>query len=232
MRFSSDFGFEAPDWTCRLTYNSNYSKSNGSASLLRRSSANRTFCKSLNLQPASLEEAQLIKRFANHRTSVQRSNDLLELHHDGIKLSLLQKRSTSLSWIESAPKSTCRNNPDTQHRKFSVSSTSFSIYTCLVHPRRPAENYETLDGLVPPGKSSGRAIRRPIEGLISKPLLRKITYGMLPLLPTMQEPFRYRRRHWVKLHPICCFFSLWADQFPLAPAQTSGSDRTLTLDRF
>ena len=53
-------------------------------------------------QPARLEEAQLIERFANHRTSVQRSNHLLELRHDGIKLSLLQKRSISFSWIELA----------------------------------------------------------------------------------------------------------------------------------
>ena len=39
-------------------------------------------------QSACLEEAQLIERFANHRTSVQHSNHLLELRHDSIKLSL------------------------------------------------------------------------------------------------------------------------------------------------
>ena len=157
-------------------------------------------------------------------------NHLLELRHDGIKLSLSQKRSTSFSWIEPARRSTGRNNPDTQHRKCSVSSTSFSTCTCPVYPGRPAENYETLYGLVPPGKSSGRATRRPAEGTISRPLLREVIYGMLPLLPTMQGLFRYRRRHWVKPHLICHLFSLWTDQFPLAPAQTSESGRTLTLD--
>ena len=202
------------------------------ASLFGRSSANRTFCKSSNLQPARLEEAQLIERFANHRTSVQRSNHLLELRHDSIKLSLSQKRSTSFSWIEPAQRSTDRNNPDTQHRKCSVSSTSFSTCTCPVHPGRPAENYETLHRLVPPGKSLGRATRRPAEGTIFRLLLWEVTYGMLPLLPTMRGPFRHRRRHWVKPHPICRLFSSWADQFPLALAQTSGSGRTLTLDWF
>ena len=195
-----------------------------------RSSANQTFCKSSNFQLARLEEAQLIERFANHRTSVERSNHLLELRHKGIKLSLSQKRSTSLSWIEPAQRSTSRNNPDTQHHKCSVPSTS--TCTCSVYLGRLTENYETLHGLVPLGKSLGRATKRPAEDSISRPLLWEVIYEMLPLLPTMQEPFRYRRRHWVKLHPICCFFSLWADQFPLAPAQTSGSDRTLTLDRF
>ena len=202
------------------------------ASSFGRSSANRTFCKLSNLQPARLEEAQLIERFANHRTSVQRSNHLLELRHDGIKLSLSQKRSTSFSWIEPARRSTGRNNPDTQHRKCSVSSTSFSTCTCSLHPGRSAKNYETLHGLIPLGKSSGKATRRQAEGMISRPLLQEVIYGMLPLLPTMQEPFRYCRRHWVKPHPICRLFSSWADQFPLAPAQTSGSGRTLTLDWF
>ena len=55
------------------------------------------FCKSSNLQPARLEKAQLIKRFANHQTSTQRLNHLLELRHNGIKLLLLQKRLTSFS---------------------------------------------------------------------------------------------------------------------------------------
>ena len=137
-----------------------------------------------------------------------------------------------LSWIKPAQRSIGRNNPNTQYRKCSVSSTSFSTCTCLVYPERPAENYKTLHGLVPLGKSSGRATKRPAEGSISRPLLREVTYGMLPLLPIMQGPFRYRRRHWVKPHPICRLFSSWADQFPLAPAQTSGSGRTLTLDQF
>ena len=188
----------------------------------------------LNLtgQLARLEEAQLIKRFANHWTSIQCSNHLLKLCHNGIKLSLLQKCSTSFSWIEPARRSTDRNNPDTQHRKCSISSTSFSTCTCPVHPRRPAENYETLHRLVPPGKLSGRATRRPAEGTISRPLLREVTYGVLPLLPIMQGPFRYRRHHLVKPHPICRLFSSWVDQFPLVLAQTSGSGRTLILNRF
>ena len=94
------------------------------------------------------------------------------------------------------------------------------------------ENYQTLYGLVPQGKSSGRAIRRPVKDLISIPLLRKVTYWMLLLLPTMQVSFRYCQRHWVKPHPIYHLFSLWADQFPLAPARMLGSGRTLTLDWF
>ena len=88
----------------------------------------------LNLtgQLARLEEAQLIERFANHQTSVQHLNHLLKLRHNGIKLSLLQKRSTSFSWIKLAQKSTNKNNPDTQHHKCSISSTSFSTCTCLI----------------------------------------------------------------------------------------------------
>ena len=127
-------------------------------------------------QPARLEEAQLIERFANHRTSVQRSNHLLELRHDGIKLSLSQKRSTSFSWIEPARRSTSRNNPNTQYRKYSVSSTSFSTCTCPVHPRRPVENYKTLHALVSQEKSLEKATRRPAEGTISRFLLRKVIY--------------------------------------------------------
>ena len=73
-------------------------------------------------------------------------------------------------------------------------------------------------------------MRRLDESTISRPLLRKFIYGMLLL--TMQGLFRYRRRHRVKPYPICHFFSLWADQFLLAPAQTSGSGRTLTLNQF
>ena len=159
-------------------------------------------------------------------------NHLLELRHNGIKLSFLQKRSTSFSWIKLAERSIGRNNPDTEHRKCSISSTSFSICTYLVYLGRPVENYKTLHRLVPLRKLSGRAMKRLVEGSISRPLLQEVTYGMLPLLPIMQGPFRYYRCHWVKPHSICCFFSLWADQFPLAPAQMSGSGRTLTLNRF
>ena len=201
-------------------------------SSFRRSSANWTFCKSSNLKPACLEEGQLIKHFANHWTSVQRSNYLLELFYNGIKLSLLQKHSTSFSWIEPAQRSNGRNNSYIQYRKCSVSSTSFSTCTCLIHPGRPAENYTTLHRLVPPGKSSGRATRRSAKGSIFRPLLRKVTYWMLPLLATMQGLFRYRRRYWVKPHSICCLFSSLTDQFPLVPAQLSRSSRTLTLDWF
>ena len=136
-------------------------------------------------QPACLEEAQLIKRFANHQTSVQRSNHLLKLRHNGIKLSLSQKRSTSFSWIEPAQRSTGRNNPDTKYRKCSVLSTSFSTCTCFVHQGRPAKNYETLHGLVSLRESSGRATRRPAEGTIPRSLLREVTYRILPPLPTM-----------------------------------------------
>ena len=181
-------------------------------------------------QPVCLEEAQLIKRFANDRIFVQCLNHLLKLRYNGIKLSLSQKRSTSLSWIELDQKSTGRNNPDTQHHKCFVSSTNFNTCTCPIHLGKPEENYETLHGLVPSGKSLGRATRRPVKGSISRLVLRKVTYGMLPLLPTMRGPFQYRRRHWVKPHPICRLFSSWADQFPLALAQTLGSGRTLTLD--
>ena len=136
-------------------------------------------------QPACLEEAQLIEYFANHRTSVQHSNHLLELHHDGIKLSLLQKHSISFSWIEPAQRSIGKNNPNTQHRKCFISSTSFSTCTCSVYPGRPVENYETLHRLISLRKLSGRVTRRPAKGKISRPLLWKVTYGMLPLLQTM-----------------------------------------------
>ena len=164
-------------------------------------------------QLAHLEEAQLIKRFANHQFSVQRSNHLLELRHNGIKFLLLQKRLTSFSWIKPAWRSIGRNNPNTQHCKCSVSSTSFSICTCTVYPGRPEENYETLHRLVFPEKLLEKATRRPAEGTISRPLLWEVTYKMLPLLLTMQELFRYRWRHWVKPHPICHFFSLWRISF-------------------
>ena len=53
-------------------------------------------------QPAGLEETQLIECIANHRTSIQSSNYLLEFRNNGIKLSLLQKCSTTFSWIELA----------------------------------------------------------------------------------------------------------------------------------
>ena len=48
-------------------------------------------------QPAHLEEAQLIKRFANDQTFVKRLNHLLELRHNSIKSLFLQKRLTSFS---------------------------------------------------------------------------------------------------------------------------------------
>ena len=145
---------------------------------------------------------------------------------------LLQKRSISLSWIELAQRSTGRNNSNTQNCKYSVSSTSFNTCTYLVYLGRSAENYETLYELVPLGKSLGRATRRPAEGTISRLLLWEVTYEMLLLLPIMQGPFQYRQCHWVKTHLICRLFSSWADQFQLAPAQTLGSGKTLTLDQF
>ena len=152
-------------------------------------------CKLSNFQPVCLEETQLIEHFANHRTSVQCLNHLLKLYHNGIKLLLLQKCSTNFSWIKPARRSTSRNNLNTQYCKCSISNINFSTYTYLVHPKKPAKNYKTLHGLVLPGKSLGRAMRRLAKGKISRLLLQKITYGMLPLLPTMQESFRYCRRH-------------------------------------
>ena len=152
-------------------------------------------CKSSNIQPAHLEEAQLIKHFTNHWTSVQCLNHLFELCHDGIKLFLLQKRLISFSRIELAWRSNNRNNPNTQHYKCSVSSSSFSTCTCFLYLGRPTENYKTLHRLVPLKKLSGRATRRPAEGTISRPLLGEVTYGMLSLLLTMKGLFRYCRHH-------------------------------------
>ena len=148
------------------------------------------FCKSSNLQPAHLEEAQLIKCFANHQTFVQHSNHLLKLRHNGIKLLLLQKCSTSSSWIEQAWRSTSRNNPDTWYYKCSVSSTIFSTCICFVHPKRPAKNYETPYTLVLLEKLLEKATRKPGKGTISRLLLQKVIYGMLPLLSTMHGPFQ------------------------------------------
>ena len=149
----------------------------------------------MNLQLACLEEAKLIKRFANHWTSVQGSNHLLELCHDGIKLSLLQKYSTSFSLIKPARKNTSRKNPDIQHHKCSVPSSSFSTCTYLVYLERPSENYKTLHRLNLLEKSSERATRKPAKGMIFRPLLRKVIYRMLPLLPIMQGLFWYCWRH-------------------------------------
>ena len=42
-KFGSNFGIEALNWICRFFYNSNCSKSNNSATLFRRSSANQIF---------------------------------------------------------------------------------------------------------------------------------------------------------------------------------------------
>ena len=44
-RFSSNFDVKAPNWTYSPFYNSNYFKSNRSASSFENSSANQTFCK-------------------------------------------------------------------------------------------------------------------------------------------------------------------------------------------
>ena len=129
-----------------------------------------------------------------------------------------------------AQRSIGRNNPNTQHHKCSISSTNFSTYTYPVYSRKPAENYKTLHRLVSLEKSLKKAIRRPAKGTISRPLLREVTYRILLFLLIMQGPFRYRKFHGVKPHPICHLFSLWADQFPLALEQMSGSGRTLTLN--
>ena len=166
------------------------------------------FCKLSNLKPAHLEEVQLIERFANHRTSIQRLNHLLKLRHNSIKLLLSQKCSTSFNWIKPVWRSIGSNNLNTQYCKCFVSSTSFSIYTYLVHPRKPVENYETLHGLVSLEKLSRRGTRKPAEGMISQLLLREVTYRMLLLLLIMQKLFRYCRRHWVKSDLICYLFFL------------------------
>ena len=116
---------------------------------------------------------------------MKHSNHLPELCHNGIKLSLLQKRSISLSWIEQAQRSTGRNNPDNQYYNYSVSSTSFSTCTYSVNSEKPAKNYETLHELDFLRKSSGRATKKLAKGTVSRFLLRKITYGMLLLLSIM-----------------------------------------------
>ena len=124
-------------------------------------------------------------------------NDLFKLHYNDIKLSLLQKCSTSFNWIEPAQRSIGRNNPNTQQCQCLISSTSFSTctYTCSIHPKRPAKNYETLYKLVYLGKLSKRPIRRPAEGMIPRLLLRQVTYRILLLLQIMQGLFQYRRCH-------------------------------------
>ena len=97
---------------------------------------------------------------------------------------------------------------------------------------KPEENYKTLYGLVLLRKLLGRVTKRTAKGIIFKPLLREVTYKILPALQIIQRSFRYRWHYWLKSHPICCFFSLYLDKFPLAPVQTSGTDRNLTLDWF
>ena len=149
MRFSSDFGVEASDWTRRFFYNYNCSKSNKSASSFRKSSANWTF--------------------------VKRVNYLFEFRHDSIKHLLLQKCSTSFYWIKSAQRSIGRNNFNNKHHNCSISSTSFSICTYPVNLKKLPKNYETLHKLVFLGKLSWMAIKKPAESTISRPLLREVT---------------------------------------------------------
>ena len=113
-------------------------------------------------------------------------------------------------------KKTGRNNPNTQNHKCSVSSTISNTCICSVYLGRSAANFENLYGLVSLRKLSARATRRLAEGTISRSLLWKVLYRMLPLLPIMQELFWYHWRHWVKPHFICRLFSLWVYQFLLA----------------
>ena len=122
-----------------------------------------------------------------------------------------------------------RSNSDTKHRKCSFSS--FSTYTCHIRWWRFTENSEALHGFVPPstGQPAERDMRKPAASPIFRFVLWKLTYGVLSFLSVVWRPFRYRRRHWVKSYPICRLFSSWADQFPLVPAHTSGSDKTLDL---
>ena len=159
-------------------------------------------------QLACLEEAQLIKHFINHQTSVKHLNHMLKLRHDGIKLLLSQKCLTNFSWIELAWRSISGNNSNIKYRKCSILSSSFSTCTYLVYQKRPAKNYKTLHRLVFLEKLSKRATRRPAEDTISRHLLQKVIYSILLLLPTMQRLFWYCRYNWVKSHPICCLFSL------------------------
>ena len=183
-------------------------------------------------QPACLEKAQLIKYFTNHQTSVQCLNHLLKFCYNGIKLLLLQKRSTSFSWIKPAWKTTSTNNLNTKHCKCSVSSTSFSTCSRSLYSGLPVKNYETLHTLVSSAKLLGKVTKKLAEGKISRPLLRKVIYKMLLLLPIMQGLFWYCQRYLVKPQPIYHLFSLWANQFPLALAQTLSSGKTLILNRF
>ena len=183
-------------------------------------------------QLAYLEEVQLIKYFVNHQTSIKRSNYLLKLCLNGIKLLLLQKYLTNFSQIELAQRNNGRNNFNTQHHQYSVSSTNFITCIYPVYQKRTTENYKTLYRLVSLGKLLERAIKRLAEGTISKPLLPKVTDGILSLLQIMEKLFQYRRLHQVKLHLIYYLFSLWTDQFPLVPVQTLGSGKTFTMDQF
>ena len=130
-----------------------------------------------------------MEHFANHQISIKRSNHLLELCYDSIKLLLSQKPSTSFSWIEPVLISTGRNNFNTKHRNCFISSTSFSTCTCTVQQKQRVENYKTLYGIVPLEKLLGRATRRPAKDTISRPLLWEVTYGMLPLPLIMQRLF-------------------------------------------
>ena len=115
--------------------------------------------------PVCLVKTQLIKSILNSL------NHLLKLRHNGIKLLLLQKYSTYFSWKKLAQKNISRNNPDTQQRICFISNTNFSTCTCPVYLRRPAENYETLHGLVSSRKLSGNTTKKPAKGIISRPLL-------------------------------------------------------------
>ena len=78
----------------------------------------------------------------------------------------------------------------------------------------------------------GKTMKKPAEGMISRSLLRKVIYRILLLLATILGLFWYCQHHYVKLHPIYRLFSLLADQFLLAAAQTLGKGRTLTRDQF
>ena len=130
-----------------------------------------------------------------NQTFIKCLNHLLELCHNSIKLLLLQKCSTSFSWIKPSQKSIGKNNCNTQHRKCSVSSISFSICNCFVYPERLAKNFETLHRLIFLGKSLRKATRRPAKGTIPKPPLRKVTCKILPLLQTRWKQFQYYRRY-------------------------------------
>ena len=142
-------------------------------------------------QLAYLEEAQLIERFVNYQTFVKYLNHLFKLRHDGIKLSFLQKCSTSFSWIEPTQKSNGRNNFDTQYCKCSISNINFNTCIYPVYQGRFEENYKTLHRFVLLRKLSGEATKKPAEGMISRPLLPKVIYRIQLLLPRIRRLFRY-----------------------------------------